>query len=535
MKVRFEWHPYRYLPYERLFAHRELKALLGRDPTPTLNGLATESNEGWETQAYRTTYFAQALGDNGARITPLQALLEGSANGVTQTGLPGMEIAPVLQRQRTRYSAHGLHEYRGKFNPQVVRVIGNMLGLSPGSWVLDPFCGSGTSLLEGIHNGWNAIGVDLNPLAVMIARAKIAAMHVSSETLVGQTKMLKEHLIEKSGHLRLDRAFDEDEKLRLGGPKWEVYLHGLGYLRAWFTDSVLIQLSSIMQGIRELPSAEVRLIARVILSDVLREVSLQEPADLRIRRRKSFLQNEPVIPLFLQALKFKIGSISSTRRNLAEIPAIQAALLGDARRCRRVVRSEAPLDSPQVFDAAITSPPYATALPYIDTQRLSLMLLGLVAPDEIRAAERSLTGNREISRTERLRIEKDIQANAANLTPECWGLCQELRASVNESVDGFRRRNVPALIYKYLWDMACMFGEVYELLRPGAAFALLVGRNKTRLGRQAFVIDTPHLLRVLAEAKGFTTQECIELETYQRFDVHRANSIRSESLLILRR
>lgn len=80
-----------------------------------------------------------------------------------------------------------------------------------------------------------------------------------------------------------------------------------------------------------------------------------------------------------------------------------------------------------------------------------------------------------------------------------------------------------------------MFEQVSRLLRTGAPFALVVGRNKTQLGTRTFTIDTPRLLASLAEEKGFFIEEVLELDTYQRFDVHRANSIRSEALLVLKK
>jgi site-specific DNA-methyltransferase (cytosine-N4-specific) len=55
----------------------------------------------------------------------------------------------IARRQRTRYSVNGLHEYKGKFNPQIVHSIINVLGVDyDSSRILDPFCGSGTTLLE---------------------------------------------------------------------------------------------------------------------------------------------------------------------------------------------------------------------------------------------------------------------------------------------------------------------------------------------------------------------------------------------------
>ena len=65
----------------------------------------------------------------------------------------------------------------------MVRVVFNLLGLNAGSRVWDPFCGSGTVLLEARHQGLDAIGVDLNPLAVAIANAKLSAIDTQSDLL----------------------------------------------------------------------------------------------------------------------------------------------------------------------------------------------------------------------------------------------------------------------------------------------------------------------------------------------------------------
>src|SRR5690606_18912422 len=103
-------------------------------------------------------------------IPTMQAMLE-RVNG---TG---------INRQSTRYSAHGLHEYKGKFNPQIVRAILNILGIPAGSNVIDPFCGSGTALLECAHLGMYARGTDINPLAVFIANAKLLAVRTPAAAL----------------------------------------------------------------------------------------------------------------------------------------------------------------------------------------------------------------------------------------------------------------------------------------------------------------------------------------------------------------
>ena len=61
------------------------------------------------------------------------------------------------------YLTHGLHSYKGKFFPQLVRSLLNHAEAGPGSVVVDPFVGSGTVLRVASELGMPAIGIDLNP------------------------------------------------------------------------------------------------------------------------------------------------------------------------------------------------------------------------------------------------------------------------------------------------------------------------------------------------------------------------------------
>lgn len=534
MRLNFHWHTYQYFPYEQKLAHRELVKLMGNEPIPRTYGFSVDSSGEWKTHAYRTTYFREVIAEDGSRVIPLQAALEASANGEVQFGSRSEDMHVSLRRQSTRYSAHGIHEYRGKFNPQIVRVIGNILGLRPEDWLLDPFCGSGTSLLEAAHLGWNAIGVDLNPLAIEIALAKITAMQIQPKVLRVQTEKLSQLLRKKFANISLAHPFSQHQMREIDAEHWEDQLPNLGFLRKWFRESVLVQLSVILDEISRVSSEEVQLIIRVFLSDILRKVSLQDPGDLRIRRRKSAPKNAPAISIFIDSMTRKVERILKAREHIPVTATIQDAVSGDSRCCATAVKAHPEARTMQQFDAAITSPPYATALPYINTQRLSLALLGLVSSGELHATQKSLIGSREISANERLSIEAAMETNANQLPSECMSFCIELKKSVDKDNDGFRRQNKPALVYKYLSDMAPVFAEVHQLLRKGACFVLIIGQNKTRLGGRWHTIDNSRLLTLLAEDRGFELLESIELNTYQRFDMHRLNSIRSENMIVLR-
>jgi hypothetical protein len=74
------------------------------------------------------------------------------------------------------YATHGLFPYRGKFHPQMIKGIMNIIGLRVGDTVLDPMSGSGTTLIEASIIGINSIGVELSPFACLIAQAKLAGL-----------------------------------------------------------------------------------------------------------------------------------------------------------------------------------------------------------------------------------------------------------------------------------------------------------------------------------------------------------------------
>lgn len=534
--IDLKWQDYRYFPYEKRLALREVKMLLGAKPKSTKTGLRLTLGSLPPNVLERLTYFREIRLNGTAQSIPFQARLEASAltkQSRYRTQAPSQDEMPVLTRQSTRYSAHGLHEYRGKFNPQIVRAIGNLLQLPHDAWVLDPFCGSGTCLLECAHVGWNAVGIDLNPLGVFISNAKLEAMRVDTTVLAAHVQRLVNRLNSKVRGLDLNKPLSALGYTRLRAAE-EARLPNRAYLEGWFAVSVLAQLECIEGEIRRLESSHVRSIAQVVLSDCLRIVSWQDPGDLRIRRRKDPRQNYPLVPLFTTALAQRTAAVIRARAVIGRVRGVHRAVLGDS---RQGLPNTAPRPHGRMalFDCIITSPPYATALPYIDTQRLSLAFLGLVQEEGIRCLERSLIGNREISFRERDVDEGQIDKAAGLLPQEVLAICRLTRRLVLNSNDGFRRQNVPALLFRYFRDMSQMFASTLPLVRPGGSFALVVGPNRTTLAGREIQIETPRLLAMVAQHVGWHLTEIFPLDAYQRFDLHQKNSIRKEALVILRR
>jgi len=509
-----EWRKYRYFPYEREFAKLETEQLFGALSGENAVGLTIPSGAFRSDGAERLTYFGRAVHPGGAVVVPRQVRLEASANDG--------------ERQATRYSAHGIHEYKGKFNPQIVRAIGNMLGLDKGATVLDPFCGSGTTLLECAHSGWNAVGVDRNPLAVQITNAKLHALRRRNGA-IDEKAMLVTRALERAAD-RLCVPFEprRSDVASFLDDSWLDGLPSRKYLCAWFPPAVLAQIVAILRVLRaQVRSRDDRAVFEIILSDQLRQASLQEPADLRIRRRKDPEANYPLIQWFTEALKERLDRIERARQTLGRVEGRQEAMLGDVRSADQ---------QPATFgriDAVITSPPYETALPYIDTQRLSLVVLGAIEAGEIQATEKALIGARDISGREREEIESQIAAGTGDLPVAVLGLCRELLEAAKKPGNGFRRVNRPALTYRYFNNMSAFFTNSRRWLRPGGKVAMVVGANRTVLGGKEYIIDTPRLLVAVAQRCGYSRTEERAMNTYPRYDIHQKNSIESETLIVL--
>lgn len=88
----------------------------------------------------------------------------------------------IIQKNRTRsvnqYLTHWIYPYKGKFHPQMIRALLNIIGLNPGDTVLDPFIGSGTTAVEAQLLGINCIGIDISPLCVIQSKVKTESIEV---------------------------------------------------------------------------------------------------------------------------------------------------------------------------------------------------------------------------------------------------------------------------------------------------------------------------------------------------------------------
>jgi len=93
----------------------------------------------------------------------------------------------IIQKNNTRsvnqYLTHWIYPYKGKFHPQMIRALLNIIGLKKGDTILDPFIGSGTAAVEAQLLGINCTGIDVSPLCVLQSKVKTESIEVLPQIL----------------------------------------------------------------------------------------------------------------------------------------------------------------------------------------------------------------------------------------------------------------------------------------------------------------------------------------------------------------
>lgn len=518
-------------PFERVLAIQELQSLGSANTRPL--GLFEETSVDFELQSPRTqrelakrlAYWETVEQDSRTLVTE-QSLRESTVNlvrnGVAlatlRQQLPFNNEIPLPNRRCLRYGPHGIHEYRGKFFPQLVRSLINISGTQPGGVVADPMSGSGTTVVEAVLDGCRGFGIDINPLSVFLGRVKCGLLSANAAYLEASYEQVRAELL--AVEKRKPKQLDYFESL----PKVDQE-----YLSAWFSEDVLVGLDGISSAIAKVTYEQAQDLMLASLSNILRSVSLQKDDDLRIRKeirldvdvdpKGEFLEEVGRSIRAVLAFLYQNGPVREPSHEIVE---------EDAKRCAELFGEE-------TIDVIITSPPYATALPYLDTDRLSLCYLGLLPRPEHRPRDQLMIGNREVSERVRRTYWTRFQEEAQTLPDSVQNLIRRID-SLNTSTNvGFRRRNLSALLAKYFFDMKEVIGGMYRALKPGSSAFVVVGNNHTIAGGHRVEIQTAKLLQDIANIVGFEVAEPLSMDMLVSRDIFRKNAMCSEEILAFRR
>ena len=268
---------------------------------------------------------------------------------------------------KTGYLTHGLHPYPAKFIPQIPNALIQELS-SVGETIADIFCGSGTTLLEALQLKRNAVGIDANPLAALISRAKTTPLAGAEFEELEAHRNACERILEKV-ESRTGDLFHDGQPFRSSG--WRPTPKVCEF---WFAPHVVEELAELRALIDRIPGEAPRTLCAVTLASIIVSVSKQDSDTRYVRREKA------------------IGPGDTVRRYLGHLDAAVPAaremsdLIEDRFSCRVLDADilEAPETTP--FDLVVTSPPYPNAYSYHLYHRTRLIWLGH-DPERFKKAE----------------------------------------------------------------------------------------------------------------------------------------------------
>lgn len=520
-KYQIDFSKYKLRNYEKKIAIKEFENQFPsvKEKTVTSKGILLATNKPLNESMLKKLTFYSKFHFQNAKLRKSNILTDQTVVENYQRTTPNLfcEINPFKSRE-IRYLTHSLHEYKGKFYPQLAKAFMNYAGIKKGDTILDPFCGSGTTLVESLLFGANAIGVDINPIAYLVAKAKVKSIKLKETDLTTIRKTFKK--IELSSSWEKIKVEDYNNTL------------DIKYLKNWFPENNLKKVIFIQEIIQGLPNETSKLFTQVVLSNLLREFSFQDTSHLRIKRRAD-VPPQNLLETFKKNLIEQIENLEKFQLlNRFRLNSKIENYLGDIRTLMKSVNLKK-----NSVDVVITSPPYATALPYVDTDRLSLFAFGFTDRKSFRNLETTLIGNREITKSKRIQLDEELKTNFEKsvLPREIIQLLKKIYLLNKNSDVGFRRKNTAALLYKYFIDMHQGINQVSQVLKKNKLAFFVVGNNKTTAGSKKIDIPTDDFISLIAQENNFKLVEKICMAVQKPYMIHSKNSINTESILVLRR
>lgn len=409
-------------------------------------------------------------------------------------------LAPKSNRLRrakktTLSLSHDLHIYKAKFFPRMVRALLNIFG-KEGATVFDPYCGSGTALLEASLLGLNSYGSDIDPICHLISRTKVAPF-IRAEPLTAALKCFESRLHTGSNH-RISFTFPKELHAKIERRDRK---NNTAYLNEIIDETTLLATS--LDGLRrDHPEEELFF---TLASDAVTK---------KIRYRFIGVGNgkytiEIVKQPLLQRMREKVSRSQQLAEVFNEITTKLNTKLGTVNVSRGDARDRTTWPVRENVDVIVTSPPYLPASSgrehYASSRALAFSVLGY-RPGEDGYFD---TVIREGEATPDL-----------SKFPESNRLMTYLESDANEKADPqrdamrFERKAVPTR--HYLADMRRFFESAQHSLAPNGVLLLVVAHHHIfyshRRGELEHLVSGRDLYAELAADVGLDLVEEIEME-----------------------
>lgn len=239
-------------------------------------------------------------------------------------------------------SYNNIHPYPAKFIPEIPRKLMEILPIQEGSYILDPFCGSGVTLVEAQKLGYNSIGIDINPIACLISRVKINRLPFNFSEISNEI-------------VNLARS---NESCTI--------IPSIQNLDHWFKKEIQLAIAVLKNEISKIQDRALNDALSYCLSSIIVKVSNQD-SDTRYAAREKNVNKNDVFNLFLQSVeKLRIAKLKKD----SSLIEIDTSILNiDCLTIDKNILNKK-------IGAVITSPPYPNAYEYWLYHKYRMLWLG---------------------------------------------------------------------------------------------------------------------------------------------------------------
>lgn len=371
---------------------------------------------------------------------------------------------------------HGFHKYPAKFIPQIPGwAISKYLCNANKKIIFDPFCGSGTTLVEGLLADHNVIGFDIDPLSVLISKAKT-------------TKLNKSLLLKVYDWLT--RQIQDDS---IKGK----FLPECINIKHWFNDSTIEKLSKIRTFIDKITDEfsnsedikNIQVFFYIAFSSIIRRVSNadNESQKTYVSHTNIKTPEEPLELFFRQTNLYLERIIEFSEKLNTDLKSIIC--------CEDSSKQLTGVLSNCAIDLIVTSPPYIKAIDYIYNQMAELFWIGdlfqLQTQDRQNKRKKKYIGSKHFHK-------KDYEYfspydNVTDITE----LDEKLRRIY--STDKKNGHKHSYLTHKYFTDMEKHFYRVSEILDNKKHYIMVIGDSSV----SDIYFNTSEIIAKIAARNGF--------------------------------